>query len=675
MAIKEIHPCFPFSFLYVSEHKKGLMENTTTENVQEKATHPLEPLSKSEIELAVSILRQSTSLTSTTRFVSVVLKEPFKETVRNFKAGNPFERTAFFVLFDNAINTCYEALVNISTQKVLSWKHEPGVQPSYTADEMEEIEQAVRDSEEFQALMLKYYGVKDMDLVCVDIWGAGNYGEGEEKGPRLARPLCFLKTDPTSNQYAKPIEGLRPIVDVNQMNVIRVEDWGHWPLPPYDGSYQTEKMQGSFRTSQKPIEITQPEGTSFFVEGHRVIWEKWDLIVGFNAREGLTLHQIGYYDHGKKRPILYRASISEMVVPYGDPSPTQNRKNAFDIGEYGIGTCANSLSLGCDCLGLIHYFDAHLLTSKGEIWTIENAICMHEEDYGIGWKHTDRRQPGKTEVRRSRRLVISSIYTVENYDYGYFWYFYLDGTIEFEVKLTGILSMGAVHPGEVPKYGNLVDIQLYAPNHQHFLNARLDFDLDGGPNSFYQLDVVAEEDDKSGAFKNAFYSKATLYETELQARAHVHPASNRAWKISNDAKKNKVGQSVSYKLIAGTNSSPLAGKETPWRKRCGFVDYHVYGTVFHEGEMFASGDYPNHRGTLDGITKWQEQNRPLKNTDLVVWYTIGHTHIARPEDYPVMPTAYEGFMLKPNGFFDENPANDVPPSHLINFQSACCNKK
>jgi primary-amine oxidase len=650
------------------------MENARFDTLTTQVEHPLEPLSASEIEKAVRILKNKKNLSSTTRFVSVVLKEPLKQTLRHFRKGTPFERKAFFVLFDNALNACYEALVNISTEELASWKHVPGVQPSYTADEMEEMEEAVRESKEFQALMKKYYGVTDMSLVCVDIWGAGNYGEGEETGPRLARPLCFLKTDPSSNQYAKPIEGLKPIVDVNQMKVIAVEDLGYWPLPPNKGVYQKEHMEGKFRTSQKPIEIQQPEGPSFYVEGNRVVWEKWDLIIGFNAREGLTLHQIGYYDKGHKRPILYRASISEMVVPYGDPHPSQNRKNAFDIGEYGIGTCANSLSLGCDCLGLIYYFDAHLLTSKGDLWTIKNAICMHEEDYGIGWKHTDRRQPSKTEVRRSRRLVISSIYTVENYDYGYFWYFYLDGTIEFEVKLTGILSMGAAHLGETPKYGNMIDTQLYAPNHQHFLNARLDFDLDAGPNSLYQLDVVAEEEENSGVFKNAFYAKATLYETELQARAHIHPPSNRSWKVVNDARKNKVGQSVAYKLIPGTNSSPFAPPGAAWRKRCGFVDYQVYGTPFKEEEMFGSGDYPNHRGTMDGILKWQEQNRPLKDADLVLWYTIGHTHVARPEDYPVMPTAYEGFMLKPFGFFDENPANDVPPSHLGNSRSECCSK-
>src|SRR3984893_4339203 len=205
-----------------------------------------------------------------------------------------------------------------------------------------------------------------------------------------------------------------------------------------------------------------------------------------------------------------------MVVPYGDPAAQQARKNAFDAGEYGLGMCANSLELGCDCLGLIQYFDAHLTTSRGEPLTIKNAICMHEEDFGILWKHTDRRL-NTPEVRRSRRLVVSSVSTVENYEYGFFWYLYQDGNIQLEVKLTGILSLGAVQPGEKPKYGVLVAPQLYAPNHQHFFNVRLDFDLDGPANSVYQVDVVPDGPGAANPYENAFQASGTRLETEKQA--------------------------------------------------------------------------------------------------------------------------------------------------------------
>ena len=95
------------------------------------------------------------------------------------------------------------------------------------------------------------------------------------------------------------------------------------------------------RTSQRPIEITQPDGPSFTVDGNQVNWEKWQFRIGFDQIEGLTLHQIGFEDGGRLRPIIYRASVAEMVVPYGDPSPVRFWQNYFDAGEYSLGKEAN----------------------------------------------------------------------------------------------------------------------------------------------------------------------------------------------------------------------------------------------------------------------------------------------------------------------------------------------
>ncbi|HEY1861402.1 MAG TPA: tyramine oxidase, partial [Gemmataceae bacterium] len=350
------------------------------------------------------------------------------------------------------------------------------------------------------------------------------------------------------------------------------------------------------------------------------------------------------------------------------------RKNAFDAGEYGLGMCANSLELGCDCLGHIKYFDGHLCTSRGEPLTIKNAVCMHEEDFGILWKHTDRRL-NTPEVRRSRRLVISSIATVENYEYGFFWYLYQDGNIQFEVKLTGVLSLGALPPGEKARYGNLIAPQLYAPNHQHFFNVRLDVDLDGTTNSVYQVDVLPDEPGPQNPFENAFRARTMLLETEKQARAHLNLETARGWKIVNPQVRNAVGDPVGYKFLPGDNSFPFASKNAWWRKRAGFVDYHMWVTPFREEERHAAGNYPNQSQGGDGLPRWTEADRPIANTDVVLWYTFGHTHIPRPEDYPVMPTAYIGFLLKPNGFFTENPANDIPPSAKKTTEKAgCCHR-
>jgi primary-amine oxidase len=635
------------------------------------SVHPLEPLSADEVEKAVALLKKNGKVTPTTRFVSVSLKEPRKELVNGSTSRQNIPREALVVLFDNGKNACYEAALSLTKSELVSFKHVPGAQPTMTIDEQIECEQAVMASAEFKAALKKHHGTDDTSRLMVDIWSAGNYGSEEDRTRRLARPLCFLRSDASENGYARPIEGLRPVVDLNQMKVIRVEEHGQWPLPPGECNYAADRVK-DFRKDIKPLEITQPEGPSFHVDGHQVHWQKWSLVVGFNAREGLTLHHLRYNDGGKDRSILYRASITEMVVPYGDPSPTQRRKNAFDVGEYGMGMCANSLELGCDCLGLIKYFDADMVTSRGEPCTIKNAICMHEEDYGILWKHTDRRLPDKPEVRRSRRLVISSISTVENYEYGFFWYLYQDGTIQLEVKLTGILSLGAAKPGEKPKYGTLVAPQVYAPNHQHFFNFRLDFDLDGAANSAFQVDVVPEEPGEANPFQNAFYARPTLLKTEKQARAHLNLESARTWKIVNPAVKNAVGDPVGYRFLPGDNAFPFAATDAWWRKRAGFVNYHVWVTPHKEDERYGAGDHPNQSSGGDGLIRWTEQDRPIENTDVVLWYTMSHVHLPRPEDYPVMPTAYIGFTLKPSGFFTMNPANDVPPSAKKEAKGACC---
>ncbi len=639
--------------------------------------HPLEPLTAEEIQLAVKLLKDAGKVTPTTRFVSVSLKEPDKAFVHNFDNAPggrlaAFGREAFAVLFDNATNSCFETAVSLTDRRLLSHQHIPGVQPTMTVDEQVECEQVVLASPEFKAALKKQYGIDDTALVMVDIWSAGNYGSEEDRTRRLARPLCFLRTDPTDNGYAKPIEGLRPVVDLNTMKVIRVEEYGHWPLPPQPGNYAADRV-GPMRTDIKPLDITQPAGPTFEVEGNVVRWQKWSFVVGFNAREGLTLNHLRYEDNGRKRSVLYRGSLSEMVVPYGDPAPQQARKNAFDAGEYGLGYCANSLELGCDCLGLIQYFDGHLCTSRGEPLTIKNAVCMHEEDFGILWKHTDRRLPERPEVRRSRRLVLSSIATVENYEYGFFWYLYQDGNIQFEIKLTGILSLGALHPGEKSPYGSMIAPQLYAPYHQHFFNMRLDVDLDGTANSVYQIDVVPDKLGPENPFENAFTAQPRRLETEKDARASLNLESARTWKIVNPNVKNAVGEPVGYKFFPGDNCFPYASKNAWWRKRAGFVDHHVWVTPYREEERHAAGDYPNQSQPGDGLIRWTEADRKLANTDVVFWYTFGHTHLPRPEDYPVMPTAYIGFMLKPNGFFKENPANDVPPSAKKSAgKSACC---
>ena len=636
-------------------------------DIRAGVSHPLDPLTPEEIAEAVAILKSERGLGKETRFETVTLNEPPKEVVLGYRSGDPFDREAFFIVFDNRTSETREAVVSLTSGGVVSWTHIPGVQPRITLDEFSECEAAVKADPGFIEALARR-GITDVDMVMVDAWSAGNFGVEEEEGLRLVFARLWLKTGPNDNGYARPIEGVIPVVDLNRMEVLRVEDHGIVPLPPNDGNYAAEYVE-DFRQDLKPLDITQPEGPSFTVEGNKVSWQKWSMRLGFNPREGLALYCIGYEDNGRVRPVMYRASLSEMVVPYGDPRPHNFRRNAFDLGEYGIGMLTNSLVLGCDCLGEIYYFDADLHDTRGNPVKIPNAICMHEEDYGILWKHTDWRT-GQVEVRRSRRLVVSFITTVGNYEYGFYWYFYQDGTIEYEIKMSGILHTSAIAQGETPEYGTLVAPQLNAPIHQHFFNVRLDMRVDGESNSVYEVNAVAKPRGPDNPQGNAFYAEKTLLLTESEAQRMINPESGRHWLVSSSSERNALGQPTSYKLTPGDNTYALPASDSSVSRRGAFITKHLWVTPYESDEKAAAGDYVNQHPGGDGLPAWTEADRSVQDADIVIWYTFGMTHIARPEDWPVMPVAYTGFTMKPVGFFDMNPALDVPPSAHAN--GACC---
>jgi primary-amine oxidase len=352
-----------------------------------------------------------------------------------------------------------------------------------------------------------------------------------------------------------------------------------------------------------------------------------------------------------------------MVVPYAHAGPMHNWKNAFDIGEWGLGRMANSLTLGCDCLGVIHYFDATFGNERGKPYTIKNAICMHEEDYGILWKHVDM-LGGTTEVRRQRRLVVSSIATVGNYEYGFYWYFYLDGSMQLEVKLTGVMSTMALSDGLGEERGSaaVVAPQLAAPYHQHLFNVRLDFDVDGTSNTVYEVDSVPVPAGPDNPLRNVFTTEATPLTTEQQAQRIVDPARSRVWRIVNPEVRNRVGEPVGYKLVPASTPTLLADPDSSVGRRAAFATRNLWVTPYRADERRAAGDHPNQHAGGDGLPRWTAADRPIADTDVVVWHTFGVTHIPRPEDWPVMPVESTGFLLVPVGFFDRNPALDVPPS-------------
>jgi primary-amine oxidase len=591
--------------------------------------HPLDPLSHAEQEQIVAHARKAWNLEAHHLFAMLQLHEPTKG---ELAAGKKIDRTARVTIWDRKKATVSEGL--ITTDGVAKeYKEIPGAKSPVSA-----IESAIA-----------------LDVVC----------RNQSVKDALARRGIDDITTVHMETWPIPIHGLHAIVDIDAKEVVGLEDNADVPIPQTPGPYRESQTGGSVKL--KELKIEQPDGASFEVQGWNIKWERWSFRIGFDQREGLVIHDVNFSDEGTPRKIAHRLSIAELVIPYGDPAQGAYRKNAFDTGEFGLGNFTNSLTLGCDCLGEIVYLDAAVTEGDGTVRTIKNAICMHEEDFGILWKHVD--VDGHTEVRRGRRFVASSIVTVNNYEYGYFWYFYQDGSIEFEAKLTGIVLTLADTPGAHHPSATELEPGLWAPYHQHILCARMDLEIDGVNNSVVEIESFAHPVGEKNPYGGAYETRETVLKSESAAQRLVDPIKSRFWKVINPNKKNHVGHSIGYKLIPGHTTYPLAHKESVLGKRAGFMYSHLWVTPHVESERYPAGDYPfQHEGGA-GLPEWTKNDRSIENTDVVLWHVFGTNHIPRTEDWPVMPVERTGFHLKPTGFFRRSPAMDVAPSEAVD--SAC----
>ncbi|KQR62278.1 histamine oxidase [Arthrobacter sp. Leaf337] len=524
-------------------------------------------------------------------------------------------------------------------------------------EEFEVVEELLASDERW----LKALADRNLDVGTVRVapLSAGVFEYPEEKGRRILRGLAFVQDFPEDSAWAHPVDGLVAYVDVVGKEVTQVLDTGVVPIPAEHGNYTDPELTGPLRTTQKPLHITQPEGPSFTVTGgNHVEWEKWSVDVGFDVREGVVLHNLAFQDAGRKRPIINRASIAEMVVPYGDPSPIRSWQNYFDTGEYLVGQYANSLELGCDCLGEITYLSPVISDAFGNPREIRNGICMHEEDWGILAKHSDL-WTGINYTRRNRRLVISFFTTIGNYDYGFYWYLYLDGTIEFEAKATGVVFTSAFPEGGSANISQLAP-GLGAPFHQHLFSARLDMAIDGFSNRVEEEDVVRQPIGEGNERGNAFSRKRTVLARESEAVREADARSGRTWIISNPESRNRLGEPVGYKLHAQGQPTLLADPDSSIARRAAFATKDLWVTRFAEDERYPTGDFVNQHSGGAGLPAYIAQDREIDGQDIVVWHTFGLTHFPRIEDWPIMPVDTVGFKLRPEGFFDRSPVLDVP---------------
>ncbi|HVV38153.1 MAG TPA: hypothetical protein VHC63_16215, partial [Acidimicrobiales bacterium] len=277
-------------------------------------THPLEPLTRDEIAFATNAVKPR--LTDAARFNLVVLDEPPKDMLDRV-------RMARLVIVPGPALAVIEASVRLDTGEIVFWREVDGVRPALGFEEALNAIVAMHAHDGYKAALARR-GITDLATVQIDPWPTGNFGIAAEEGRRVFRCLSYLRDEPGDNGYARPIEGLLVWVDGARSEVLDVQDFGEYPIPADPGSYYPEH-NAPLRDDIKPLEIIQPDGPGFTIDGSRLDWQKWSLRASMDPLEGLVLHQVSYAG----RSIAHRMSISEMVVPYGDPSPMHNWKNAF----------------------------------------------------------------------------------------------------------------------------------------------------------------------------------------------------------------------------------------------------------------------------------------------------------------------------------------------------------
>lgn len=624
-------------------------------------THPLDPLTSAEITATIKALKAAPDFPKKALFSTVTLKEPAKDEVLQFKPGMPLLRQSFAIVYDQDNDKTYETVVDLASKKLISWKNIPGVEPLVFDVEYAALDSIVKLDPRWQAAMRKR-GISDFTKVQTDGWAAGPYDP--KYGGRLLRGVAYYKGDQV-NFYGRPIEGVVALVNMNTYKVVDVTDNNVLQIPPPSREF-SEKGIGKLRVKPKPLNITQPLGPDFVIKGNEVKWQKWSFRYYMHPREGLVLYNVGYEDGGKVHPILYRAALSEMVVPYGDPVEDWRWRSAFDVGEYGLGRMASKLQPKLDAPENAKMLSATFCSDNGVPYKADDVIGIYERDGGMMWKHFEA-YTGTNESRRGRELVIFFIATIGNYDYAINYIFKQDGTIEVDLALSGImLPKGSWEKRIDPDHkmtdmaGHLVDPMVMAPHHQHFFNFRLDFDVDGTNNNVGEMNSSAMDPGPNNPNLNGFLMQETIFNKESEAGRSMDMESARVWSVTNPSSKNSLGYSRSYLLVPGGNSLPYIAPESPVRKRAQFVNHHFWATKYNPGELYAAGDYPNQSKGGDGLPQYVANNESLDNTDVVTWYTLGITHIPRPEEWPIMPVTHLGFKMIPAGFFDRNPALDIP---------------
>jgi primary-amine oxidase len=619
----------------------------------------------------------------------VQLHEPPKEEVLAFQAGQGFRREAQVVIISPKDKTAYEILVDLNAKKILSVRNLANLQPSLLNSEFEKAKEIVDASPDVRkALKARGYRIEDNEQIS-NLFFLDTYAPGQDellvKNSKTIRAVRVLFADRQggTNNYGPYVEGLMALVDLYEGKLIALKDRhgaiAHRHVP--QDIFKQAILDPKFKETK--LQIAPSTLQDIKLDGNHVQWENWDFRFSFNQRDGLVLHQIAFNDQGKLRSICYRASISEMLVPYSDPSDSWIWREFFDSGEYGLGYVSTEANAGKDLPENAVTLNAVLPTESLELSRdYPNRVFFYEQDGGGLFAHTQS-DDGSSSHRiyaRAKELVTGFVATVGNYDYLYKWVFREDGSFAFEAELHGLIlnktiedetcQVCAVQAAEGPgtyvakgdqRFGTIVSPQIAGIFHQHWINLRMDFDIDGTVNAVEECNTrLLPYDRRANPSGRAFTVKRTIFGKEQEAERNLNLSTNRTWIVYNPAVKSPIGHYSGYEIEPDGNTVSAIPEYRFGRvgDATSFTQRHFWVTKYHPEQLYAAGKYPNQApaGYKDYLFEYARKSENIYKEDIVVWYSLGFTHITKPEDFPIMPAGKMAVNFTPVGFFQKSPA-------------------
>ncbi len=621
--------------------------------------HPLDALTPDEIDQTVKLLKAAGDADANTVYPALTLQPASKDAVRAWKPGTPYTRSAFVVLRKGFVT--YEAVVDLTNKKVDSFTPRPNAQPMIMEHEWAKARDNFMGDQRFKdAIAARKLDAKN--VYCTPNSAGSFPGDGYE-GKRILKIPCFVKE--ANAPSGRPVEGLMGIVDADSGAVLSVVEGPAVDLPPLPALPKPE-------APLKPVAITTPEGSNIKLSGNlEIAWENWTMHARADKRAGLILNLIRFKDGERVRDVAYQINLSEVFVPYMDPSPEWNYRTFLDAGEFGLGYMISPMHAGVDCPEASYLLDLSFPNDIGGTYIRPNALCIFERATGDpAWRHYSADSKTISGVPQTE-LVVRHIPTLGNYDYVVDYVFSPQGNINMRVGVTGFdavkstsaRDLGDPAASEATRYGSLIAPYQVAPNLDHYFNFRIDLDVDGPKNALVRDTILPSAIPGSTTRRSLWTLKSDRYATEGPI-AEDHNAAGESWRVINPNETTSLKANPGYWIQLNHGATSVLDKADPPQLRAGFSSYELWASHYAEGEDWAAGLYPNLSIKDEGLPAYVSQKRSINNEDLVIWYTMGFRYTPRPEDYPFLPTFWHEMTLRPAFFFDRDPSYTFNPGSL-----------